>query len=510
MGNNSKLLSGRVPVTPYSDLPSDRYQFLGLGQAEPNLGSGTANSVLTLSTGNTRVWSNNVTLNSVTVTGSANLGNVGNITVTGGSSGQYLQTNGSGVLSWQTVSSISNGNASVNTYSGNSNVVISGNLIPNANVTYSLGSDTNRFSNLYLSGSTIVLGNSTISANATTTTITNPIGSNFVISGPGGSYFISNGSSNVFVQNNGNINFTVAGTTNAVVMSQNSSNFAGNVSITGNLISGNISTAGIVSITGNITGGNISTAGIITATGNITGGNIKTTGLISATGNVLAGNIGTSGALTVTGNVDVSLSPNVNLGSVANLHIGGGTGGYVLSTDGAGNLSWVVKSTGSNVVPGGANTQVQFNDSGAFGGVGNLTYDKVSDILTVTGEIIANTFQMGSGAHTFFNQTVYFATTASTSPNQVLWGVTANTVSGVDFTIIAIDATGNTLQSSKISSIVLGTSVVFNEYAGLGINGGVGTFSVDYGSGQLRLSVTPDSNDLTEYNILITEYLKYP
>jgi len=270
MGINSKLLSGRVPVTPYNDLPNDRYEFLGLGQAEPSLGSGTANSVLTLGTGNTRVWSNSVSLNSVTVSGGANLGNVGNITITGGSSG------------------------------------------------------------------------------------------------------------------------------------------------------------------------------------------------------------------------------------------------YVLSTDGLGNLSWVAQSGGGNGNPGGSNTQVQFNDNGAFGGVANLTYNKVTDVLSVTGEIIANTFQMGSGAYNFFNQSVYFATTASTSPDQVLWGINASNVSGVDFTIVAIDATGNTLQSSKISSIVLGTSVVFNEYAGLGINGGVGTFSVDYGSGQLRLSVTPDSTALTEYNILITEYLKYP
>ena len=437
-----------------------------------------------------------ITSLTLTVTGNSDLGNVGNITINGGGSGYILSTDGLGGLSWISGSNgayIANGNARVETFSANSNVVIAGNLIPNANITYSLGSDTNRFTNLYLSGNTIILGDSTISSNATSTIITNPTGSNFVISGAGGSYFISNGTSNATVQNNGNINFTVAGTTNTVIFAETSSNFAGNVSVTGNVI-----------------GGNISTVGLITATGNITGGNLHTSGLISATGNVLAGNIGTSGALTVTGNVDFTLSPNVSLGSVANLHIGGGTNGYVLGTDGTGNLSWVVKGTSSNATPGGANTQVQFNDAGTFGGVANLVYNKDTDVLSVTGEIIANTFQMGSGAYNFFNQSVYFATTASTSPNQVLWGINATNVSGVDFTIVAIDATGNTLQSSKISSIVLGTSVIFNEYAGLGINGGVGTFSVDYGAGQLQLSVTPDSSDLTEYNILITEYLKYP
>ena len=36
----------------------------------------------------------------LTISGTSNLGAVGNITITGGSNGQYLQTNGSGVLTW--------------------------------------------------------------------------------------------------------------------------------------------------------------------------------------------------------------------------------------------------------------------------------------------------------------------------------------------------------------------------------------------------------------------------
>lgn len=67
--NQTKLLSGRAPVVDYDNLTADRYQFLSLGQAEPNLGAGVANSVLTLSTGNTRVWSNTVTLASITTSG---------------------------------------------------------------------------------------------------------------------------------------------------------------------------------------------------------------------------------------------------------------------------------------------------------------------------------------------------------------------------------------------------------------------------------------------------------
>ena len=103
MANAPKLLSGRVPVTPYANLSSSRYQFLELSEAEPSLGGGSANSILTLSTGNTRVWSNSVVLTTLAVTGNTNLNYVGNITITGGNVGQVLTTDGAGHLSWTTV-----------------------------------------------------------------------------------------------------------------------------------------------------------------------------------------------------------------------------------------------------------------------------------------------------------------------------------------------------------------------------------------------------------------------
>ena len=72
---------------------------------------------------------------------------------------------------------------------------------------------------------------------------------------------------------------------------------------------------------------------------------------------------------------------NLNAASTANVIIGGGVANYVLSTDGAGNTSWVAQ-TGGGGTPGGANTQVQFNDQGSFGAEPNFTYDKATDVLT--------------------------------------------------------------------------------------------------------------------------------
>src|SRR6516225_6381467 len=53
-----------------------------------------------------------------------------------------------------------------------------------------------------------------------------------------------------------------------------------------------------------------------------------------------------------------------------------GTNGFVLSSTTGGVRSWVANGAGGGT-PGGANTYVQFNDSGAFGGDAGFSYDKV-------------------------------------------------------------------------------------------------------------------------------------
>lgn len=53
--------------------------------------------------------------------------------------------------------------------------------------------------------------------------------------------------------------------------------------------------------------------------------------------------------------------------SLSTISITGGTNTYVLSTNGSGTLSWVAQSGGGS--PAGSNGDIQFNNSGAFGGV---------------------------------------------------------------------------------------------------------------------------------------------
>jgi len=65
------------------------------------------------------------TLTALTVDGLTNLGDIGNVEIDGGSSGQYLQTNGAGTLTWSTIdlSMIDNGTSNV-AVANNGNVTV--------------------------------------------------------------------------------------------------------------------------------------------------------------------------------------------------------------------------------------------------------------------------------------------------------------------------------------------------------------------------------------------------
>jgi hypothetical protein len=76
MTQKARLLSGRVPVTGPTTVTSDRYQFLGLDQAEPNLGTAANGNVLTTNIYGARIWSNSISLANLTA------GNISSSTVT--------------------------------------------------------------------------------------------------------------------------------------------------------------------------------------------------------------------------------------------------------------------------------------------------------------------------------------------------------------------------------------------------------------------------------------------
>ena len=92
--------------------------------------------------------------------------------------------------------------------------------------------------------------------------------------------------------------------------------------------------------------------------------------------------VGTLSGLTVNG--------ITNLGNIGNVKIYGGSNGYVLKTDGTGNLNWVSSTSGTgNANVSGSNTQIQYNDGTNLAGSANLTFDVTTKTLTVD-KIVSN------------------------------------------------------------------------------------------------------------------------
>ena len=558
---------------------------------------------------------------SISVSGFSALGSVGNVKIFGGENGYFLQTDGTGNLTW-TAGTGNGGNGSPGgsnsqvqfndagdfggdagfTYDKINNVLaVTGNI-----VSYNYSSS----GNIYADGKITANGDVTSNANVT------------------GNYFIGNGYYITGVVSTEANYAAYAG--NVTLPNQPNITSLGNLvslTVTGNIRSGNAN-LGNATISNYFVGNGSLLTGIAKATsadavangssnvniplinGNITmavGGNpnvmvVTTTGVVSRNLNIT----GTSAFsnIIITQKFNSNQAANVNLGSISNLHIDGGLNGYFLQTDGQGNLNWAAAGGGGgNGSPGGSNTQIQYNDNGLFNGSSSFTFNEnsnivtianltvsqlsnlgevanitimgggsgyllttdgngllqwsppgsgsaisngssnlnisvydgnitaavngISDVLTitetglaVTGNItgnnitasenlIANTFQMGTGIYEFYHSSVYFATTSTGDPDQVLWSIEAANLSSIDFTIISTDETSNARQTAKISAAVLGTEVVFNEYSGLYINGGVGSFSVIYQAGSpdnVQLIVTPDTSNLIKYNMMIIQY----
>ena len=300
----------------------------------------------------------NVTALNLAVTELSGLGAIGNITITGGTNGQAILTDGAGTLSFgstgQAANSatnmpyyISSGDTYVvsanlqglyseaieidgtlevdgilievgtsqnaapyevyydnnGTLTGNTgfsfqpstgnlsipgNVNATGNLIPGANVTYDIGSSASRWKDLYLSGTSIFLGTSSITEDANGgIVLTNGDGGTWTFDGTANldSSKIANGTSNVSVLLNGDIRVGSAGNANVL---------------------------------------NVDGSGVLTTTGNVVPLGVKTDNYYYANGDAIT--FGTSAA--------------------------------------------------------GANTQIQYNNNGDFGAEAAFTYDQATNTLS--------------------------------------------------------------------------------------------------------------------------------
>lgn len=525
-------------------------------------------------------------ISTVTWNGSnLSLGNVANIKIGGGTNGYVLQTDGSGNLTWTAQTGGGGGNGSP----GGSNTQIqfndAGTFGGDAGFTYDKVTNTLTVENITAGNSpedvVTLAGDLSVTGDLSVNDIIS-VGNLSATGNVEGAYLLGNGyyitglSTELanYVSQPNQSNITAVGTLSSLDLSGDitstgdisiSGDYSGsNLSLGANLSAANGAFTNKVTIGSNLT---INTSAVLRVAGNInsagspnislgTLANIHITGGIGGqvlttdgTGNLYWGTGGGGGGGspggnnqsvqfnsggdfggdntftydTGTGRLTVpSIKSNttanfwgassVQLGNVANLHIAGGMNGYVLQTDGSGNLSWTAGGGGGNGLPGGSNTQVQYNNDGVFGADAYFTYNNYTHTVQVGGNLIANSFQMGSGAYKWSTSLVYFATTASMTPQQTLYSIPVDDISGVEFEIIATEPAGPSRQSCKISSIYYDGIVQFNEYASLFVNGGVGNFEVDYDAGNivtppsLVLMVTPSTSNPVTYKMLITQY----
>lgn len=263
MGTNTGLISGRVKKVPAANADPNRYNWLNLQNAEPDLGVPTSNgSFFTSDSNGSRSWSNTIvvssnvaTIKSLVVTETSNLGPVGNITIIGGSSGQVLTTDGVGNLSWSTVSGNGGGggaNITVDNFTGNGvQTTFTLSVVPaNIDQTFVNYNGVTLLRDAYsLSGANIIFDNAPANGSQIEVSI-------FATANGISGSSISNGTSNVDIATaNGNITFSVNGNANIMVISDTKIDL-GNV---GNLL---------------ITGGSSGQALVTDGNGNVTWGNV--------------------------------------------------------------------------------------------------------------------------------------------------------------------------------------------------------------------------------------------
>ncbi|MDC3266291.1 hypothetical protein OAU13_00030 [bacterium] len=137
-----------------------------------------------------------------------------------------------------------------------------------------------------------------------------------------------------------------------------------------------------------------------------------------------------------------------------------GTAGFVLLTGGAGgNVHWVDPSTLATAI-GGANTQIQFNDSGDLGADADFTFDKDTSKLTV-GNSTVNTAVTPT---TITLGTVTVNTTAVFVGNSTVNAVLTSSSLDIDGTITSGNVSVNGYVNAT-STISVGNEVVANSTA---------------------------------------------
>ena len=427
----------------------------------------------------------NVSALNLAVTELSDLGAIGNITITGGTTGQGIITDGSGTLSFGSTGQAANSATNMPYYisSGDTYVV-------NANLQGLYSEAIEIDGTLEVDGILIEVGTSQNAA-------------------PYEVYYDNNGTLT------GNTGFSFQPSTGNLSV-------PGNVNATGNLIPGANVTYDIGSSASRWKDLYLSGTSIFLGTSSITE---------DASGDIVLTN-GDGGTWTFGGTADLNQSTIANGTSNAQVllnsdfRVGLAGNANVLNVSGAG----VVTSTGNVVplgiktdnyyyangdavtfggTPGGANTQVQFNDSGSFGATANLTFSDPTGLLTASGNVTGNNFistsgdvRFGTGAGAGLISVDTGTTTAgvfTTTMTDVNIGLNANvTLCGTGKTLTA---RGN-VSADNITSTTLSVEDFYSSRTAVSVSGSNTTIDTFPASTYRSAKYTIKVSDNTGYQAL--------
>ena len=303
----------------------------------------------------------------------------------------FLMNRANGLVSNVALYWSESGNTFVTAFSSNTGItdtnisatsyttITTGHHLPGANVTYSLGSTTQRWKDLWLSGTTIYLGGATISSpDANTVAITNQNGGSFSVTGSAAGQ--ASGTFGNLIANSG-----VASTSTST----------GALQVTGGAgISGNVYIGGNLDVTGTVTFRNTV---VETSTELVTGVEIVAGNLVANSGT--ASTTTTTGALVVTGGAGIA--GNINTGAIYTNSYNFANGSAFVST----TLANTADITAN--IPSGSNAGLSLTATGVVAGnygsatsIPTIVVDNKGRITSLTSNAVSTTINLSGTSGT--------------------------------------------------------------------------------------------------------------
>jgi len=431
----------------------------------------------------------NITGTNLSVTGISDLGNIGNVKITGGTSGQAIVTDGAGNLSFANASAASNP-APMPTY-----VAVGDDLLISANYQGLFGYPITIDGTMTVDGVLVDVNDNGNGGGGggTATALNANIANVFISGGSPGYYLQTNGSGTLTWATGGGGGGGSPGGSTTQVQFNDAGSFAGNTGFTFDKTTGIFTSpylAGNGNGLSNIQGANVSGAvGLATyaTTANaVAGANVSGAVSYATTANAVAGaNVsGTVSSATTAGTVTTAAQPNItSVGTLTSLTVNG-------------NISANNANITGNIVPTSNNTYSLGSASSywkdAFIGPGSLYINGVkvleesSNAIVITADTNQTVRVTSSGSGDVQLQTTGSGVIAAKGPLQIQAGnyITSSNGGPIGFsnpinadTISSLSANTNlTISANGTGNIQLNDDVTIS--GNLTINGGGGNLSV--------------------------------